>query len=169
MSIGSGAYGSSGVQSPGTTPTGYCTAQDIYYRISQAKLAELTNDVSGASEPNTATINDLIRTAYDYTNARLSEAYPDDLPFATTPALIKRINVVLVIYYAMQRRFSVMEIPAAWQKEYDQAMEWLQEIADEQLPLGPDSSVSVSSPEATITAPDASIDFTDSSNPLCDF
>jgi len=167
MSIGDSAYGNSGIQAPGTTPTGYCVQQDILYRIPEKFLTQLTNDTTGSGEPNAAVVNDLILEAYDLTNSMLAETY--DVPFASTPAIIKRINVTLCVYWAMERQFASLEVPKSWEKRYDHAMEMLEQLANEELTM-PDVDPSVTSSAVAINADrGGEIDFNDDDSLLSDY
>ena len=87
------------------------------------------------------------------------------------PQIIFTVSVDLACFFAMQRRFSSMEMPADWVRVYDRIMGTpqkkgiLDQIADMELDLG----LTVASKEATITAPDATVAFTDSDSVWSEF
>jgi phage gp36-like protein len=165
MALGDGQIGSSGATAPSVSSGGYCEQSDLESRISRQRLTQLTNDITSAASPDPAVVTSLILHGYDVINSKLGVAFV--VPFvAPVPGVVKRINTDLACYYAMQRRFSEMDVPSSWQKMYDDAMEMLDKIAEGTIDLG---AAETAGNEGEIVAPDKYIDFEDSSNPTSEF
>lgn len=80
------------------------------------------------------------------------------------PQILRNISTDLACYYAMQRRFSEMQMPPDWGQVYKTAMDTLVKLSTEEITL--DVAQPSSAPQAVMVAPDRTdsrlnIDFTD--------
>ncbi len=166
MSIGGNAYGNSGVQAPNADETGYCTQQDLEYRITAKTLTQLTNDVTNAGEPNPAIVADLIEEAQATIDSIVGVYYT--VPFTTVPTVIKNICADIACYLAMQRQSFNTDIPKSWQKTYDEAMKTLEAIVAGSIKL-PAAATVASSSSSMNTDRGAEIDFNDEDSELYNY
>jgi len=135
----------------------YCESADLTARIGTLRLAELTNDTSGATTADSTVVTALITRADTIIDAKMTGVYTT--PFASTPKLIKQCSIDIAIYNAFLRRFANMEVPKEWIEAYKQAMQMLDDIADLKITL--DTAPTVQSAESAIEAPTKLIDFWD--------
>lgn len=135
----------------------YSEEADWNARIGAKMVAQCSNDTAN-SETADATVLTALVTAVDaLIDGKLSQVY--DVPLESTPDIVNDISADLVCVKLLQRRFSEMGLSPDWQQRGKDAMQNLQEIADLKIAL-PDT-ISVSSAEADIVAPDKVIDFND--------
>ena len=84
----------------------YGTLEDLKKEISEEELIELTDD-AGIGEIDQSVINEIGARSDGEINGYLAIRYK--LPFETTPDLIKRIWVDIVLYYLKLRRAVVSD------------------------------------------------------------
>ena len=129
----------------------YSTQSDLETRITAVNLARLCNDdLSNPTKADYGVVTALIARADAMIDAKVSQVYV--VPLSTPiDVIIKSISIDLACYYAMQRKFSDLEMPKDWSAVYTDAMNNLNDIADEQLFLN--SAQKIASPESAIVAP----------------
>lgn len=110
-----------------------------------------------ASDEGTDAITASIKWGYDEINAALAERYADYLPFTSVPGIVFNFQVTFAIYRLCYRTKDTIQDGSALSKEYDEARERLQKIADGDMPLlladgtVADDAVSGSSKEADMS------------------
>jgi phage gp36-like protein len=137
-------------------PHPYCAQSDIEARIDRKTLASLTNDTPNATSPDLSVLTTIIEDADSRIDSDLGQSY--DIPLSYVGSMTKQISAILTIYYAYQRRSTVMEIPKSWSDRYEKALVILQQIASLKMTL--DGVTTISSKEADIVSPDKVFDFT---------
>ena len=135
----------------------YCESADLTARIGTLRLAELTNDTSGATTVDATVVTALITRADTIIDAKMTGVYTT--PFVSVPKIIKQCSIDIVLYNAFLRRFANMEVPREWIEANKQAMQMLDDIANLTITL--DTAPAVQSAESAIEAPTKLIDFYD--------
>lgn len=107
----------------------YCTKDDLDKLLPARELLELTTD--SGSEPDPAVINECISKADAEIDSYLGLRY--QVPFANAPARVQALAVDLAIYHLYSRRSVV---PAVREKNYQQALAFLREVAAGKAVLG---------------------------------
>jgi phage gp36-like protein len=138
----------------------YCVQADLEARVGKEQLALLTNDTAGTELSDPTVISALIERADTIVDARMTGLYAT--PFDPVPKIIKQCSVDIALYNAFLRRFASTEVPKEWVATYKQATDILDLIANLEIQL--DTNPSVSSSEADIVSPVRLIDFNDSDN-----
>lgn len=113
----------------------YCNQGDLETRIGVQTLGQLTNDNAG-SNPDELVVVALCKKAYDEINSPLASIYT--VPFDIgddTPDIINQIATDMACYFAMQRRFTTMEMPKQWQEAYDMAMDKIDRLTNGTLTI----------------------------------
>lgn len=102
----------------------YCNHTDIEKRLPSDDLASWSSDAdgNGIDEQN---IDIAISDADSTINAYLRSRYT--VPFTTTPNIIKRISVDLVIYNLAQRRYT-LDMPESLRNRYKDTIQLLRDI-----------------------------------------
>ena len=166
MRIGGNAYGSSGIQAPTASETGYCTTQDLEYRIGAAILIQLAQDTTTSGAVNPAIVAALIAEADALIDSKVGSYYT--VPFTTVPEVIKNLSVEISCYLAIQRRSFNTAMPKDWQTIYDNAMETLDALGSGMLKL-PSTATIASTVSEMNTDRAGEIDFNDDDSLLSDF
>lgn len=102
----------------------YCTLTDVQRRLPSLFINVLTNDAGGntlVQEP----FDEAVEDADSLINSYLRSRYA--VPFATTPKVVNRIAVDLVIYFLYQRK-SDMEMTDAIRARYKDSISLLEGI-----------------------------------------
>jgi len=136
----------------------YCESSDLTALVGTLRLAELTNDTSGATTVDSTVVTALITRADTIIDAKMSGVYTT--PFTSVPKIIKQCSISIALYNAFLRRFANMEVPKEWIEANKQAMQMLEDIANLKVTL--DTAPTVISAESEFTAPTRLIDFEDS-------
>lgn len=171
MELGSSILGETLVSAE-TATAGYCSQDDLENRIGKAYLGQLTNDniVLGgdysAQAANADVVTFLINKADRYIDNELNGVYA--VPFQNSPnspETINRLSIDLTIYFAMERKFSSMNIPDEWKKAKDDADTQLDRLASMENVL---DEVVPTYAASAITVPTTSpiVDFNDSDNAI---
>ena len=112
----------------------YCKQDDIETRISLVDLAKLTNDRQDETAVDVVVLASLINQAGVDIDGALQGIF--ETPLSPTPDIITNLAVSIVIWRAFARRSASIEMPAHIQKEYDLAMETLNQISTLETYLG---------------------------------
>lgn len=109
----------------------YCTQVDLVNRYKSNKVLQLTDDDKSGTIDSTI-VTDAIAEADAIIDAMLNTRYPDQVPFTTTPAIIKRISIMLSGYYLYTRNHKATESVIAM---HDDAIDLLTAIQDETMSI----------------------------------
>jgi phage gp36-like protein len=109
----------------------YCTISDIYKVLPQDTVMRLTDDESTGAVDE-AKVTEAIESGAEEIDSYLGSRY--DLPLSSTPPVLGRLNADIAAYnlYARVKE----DIPATRQTRYDNAIKFLQKVADGKLTLG---------------------------------
>ena len=104
---------------------GYSTDADLYERMDQSLVIQLTDDDNTGSVDQTV-LDDKRETCHELVNSYLRGRYP--VPMAPAPAILADIEADLLVKKLYQRRPN-MDIPEPVQDSYDEAMAQLKDIS----------------------------------------
>jgi len=115
----------------------YCTLDDIKGLLPEARLIELTDDLSPNPNGtiNTAIVDAAIKSATTDIDGYVGHRYA--LPLKVTPDLLQQIAVDLAIY-GLYRRRNELDISDGMQMTYKNAMAKLKGISDGSVSIGLD-------------------------------
>ena len=140
----------------------YSVQADLEAKIGKDSLAQLTNDVAGATDADTTVVSALIAEADGIIDSFVGTVYA--VPLVTVPQNIKDISAVLACYFGLQRRFTETKLEQlGWTARYSVAMDILKKIASEELRL--DADTPEDSPEIQGSFPVKIMDFDNPYNP----
>ena len=114
----------------------YCTLADLLNRKGEDMIVQFSDD-DGDESPDDDVINAALEWAYNEINAALTERYSAYLPFTsgTLPGIIYNTAITFSVYLLGYRLKDEIQDGSALSKEYDEARERLQEIADGEMLL----------------------------------
>ena len=135
----------------------YSVQADLEAKIGgNDSLAQLTNDVAGATVVDATVVSALIAEADGIIDSYIGTVYA--VPLTTVPQNIKDISAVLACYFGLQRRFTETQVTQlGWKARYDVAMDILHKIAREELRL--DAATPETSPDIQFSSPAKIMDF----------
>ena len=102
-------------------------------RLSEAELVQLTNDTAGGTTIVTATYESARDDAEAEIDGYIGARYT--LPLGSTPALIKRLSMIITIYHLYRRRFAE-GVPEGIRVDYKDAVRMLERLSDGTMTLG---------------------------------
>ncbi len=112
----------------------YCTKADILNQISEAELAQLTDDAAGAVVDDDivdAAIADADSEIDGYCGAKYT------VPFTDVPGIVQKLSVGIAIYNIYARRETQMGgMPESRTNRYDKAIRFLIRISEGKTSLG---------------------------------
>ena len=128
----------------------YCALADIKDKIPEARLVQLTDD-AGAGEIDEDIIDEAIADADAEIDSYCGTRY--DVPFASAPAIIRKMSVDIAIYNIFARRQGA---PEDRKERYDNAIRFLRDVSKGIISLGAGapSPSSDGGPEATTVKSD---------------
>jgi len=147
--------------------THYCSALDLENRISRATLAQLCNDTANATIMDASVVDELLEKADVEIDAKAGQVY--EVPFETTPDIVKQVAISLATHYAFHRRPTNIPLPDEWKEEFQRAIKTLDDISNMLINLP--STATISSQESDIeTAEDMKlVEFNDEDHSMYDF
>ena len=128
----------------------YCTQTDLLESISEADLVDITDDAD-AGTIDTDAVDRAIADADAEINTYCAVQY--DVPFATVPAMVRKLAVDIAIYNLYARRRGA---PEDRKERYDNAIALLKSVSDGTVSLGVDTPTpdDEGGPEASNSAGD---------------
>jgi phage gp36-like protein len=111
----------------------YCTQSDILERISIDELIGVTDD-AGAGIVDTSVVARAIADADAEIDSYAASRY--SVPFATVPAMIRKISVEIAVYNLFARRRGAT---SNTKERYDAALKFLKSVANGEVTLGADA------------------------------
>jgi phage gp36-like protein len=109
----------------------YCTKADIIKLLPEATLVRLTDD-EGAGAVNDERVQEAIESAAEEMDTYLGARYA--LPLVSAVPILGKLNVDMAIFNLYSR---VKEtIPETRQKRYDNAVRFLEKVAEGKMSLG---------------------------------
>lgn len=128
----------------------YCTQSDLTEQMSTDELVQLTDD-TGAGAVDISVAVRAIADADAEIDGYCATRYA--VPFATVPALIRKVSVEIAIYNLYARRQGA---PEDRRRRYEDAVRWLKDVARGVVALGADAPAEASDggPETTVAKRD---------------
>lgn len=112
----------------------YCTQADILEALDQETLIQLTDDADAGSVDESV-VERAVSDADSEIDAYCGRRY--SVPFATVPAIIRKLSVDIAIYHLYGRR-AAGDIPEARKARYTNAVRLLEHISKGIVTLGGD-------------------------------
>ena len=111
---------------------GYCTTTDLEKLLPEAKLIRLTDD-EATGAVNTDRLQEAIDSGQEEIDTYLGNRF--DLPITgTVPPILGKMNVDIAIWNLYSR--VTEEIPDTRQKRYDNAISFLEKVAEGKISIG---------------------------------
>ena len=112
----------------------YCAKADILKQISEAELAQLTDDAAG-----TTVDDDIVDAAIENADSEIDgycgEKY--SVPFTDVPGIVKNLSVGIALYNLFTRRETgLLGLPESRTNRYDKAIRLLVMISQGKVSLG---------------------------------
>jgi len=128
----------------------YATATDLRQWIDEAALVQLTDD-QDAGTADEDIIESVLEAASTEIDGYLGGRY--ELPMAAPPAILKKLCVDIAGWLLHVRRD--VGAPEHWQRRYDNAVRFLEQVAAGKITLGAGDPVKTTgSDTASITGPE---------------
>jgi phage gp36-like protein len=123
----------------------YCTQSDLEEQISENELIQLTDD-AGAGAVDATVVSRAIADADAEIDAYAGARY--DVPFASTPAIIRKISVDIAVYNLFARRRGA---PDDRKDRYKNSIRFLEDLSRGLISIGASAPAASddSGPEAT--------------------
>jgi len=108
----------------------YATVADVRKVVDDDLLTQLTDD-AGDGTVDEGLVTDQLGMASVEIDGYLGSRYP--LPLSTTPPILAKLCVDIVLFNLYSRRGGP---PEHWQKRYDNAVRFLERVAEGKITLG---------------------------------